>query len=863
MNEGGPVQRDGRPAVPREIIALKAPSLSGLSDSPHIVILGKTMNEKNMMNNAEEQLPRRAIVLPLLERPLFPETFTTLMIGRPSDVQIITKAINGDGYFVALMQEEGSGYKNVGTLARASRFIRLPNNCIHVFISTIERVKVEKFSTEGSLIYADFVSLPDEARQEKAVASYVRVLRDTITGLSQSTNMFSFASDVNVTNIDDPSLLSFYAASAINAPGAFLQDVLETRSPRQRIEKLLTFIATEKEIIDKENAIRQDIYQRIKDRNREQILREQIKALNGELAELTGRPRSGKGKDEDLYTKAANAKLPPAYRAVVDKELDKLSGLETMNPEYAMTKLYIETLLALPFSFEEKAPSYSIAKVKSVLEHDHYGMKEVKERILEFLASRLKAKNGKGAIICLAGPPGVGKTSVGYSIAKALGKKFYRFSVGGMRDEAEIKGHRRTYVGAMPGKIIQAMKSVGVPDPVILIDEIDKMGESFQGDPASALLEVLDPEQNTGFQDFYVDIPYDLSDVLFIVTANDTSHIPEPLYDRMEIIELSGYTPEEKLNIGKDYLVPRLLKKNGLTRKEIRFDKAALSLVATEYAREAGVRNYEKSLDKIMRKVALQILSEPETHLPVSIKGSGVEKYLGKPVFPADEIVKADKIGTAIGLAWTSMGGDVLLIEAESLPMKGELKVTGQLGSVMQESVSIAWSSLKKEAYLRGLDLSFFEDTTVHLHIPEGAVPKDGPSAGITLFTALWSMYREETIKEGLAMTGELTLTGSVMPIGGLKEKVLAARRNMIKEIIIPEKNIRDLEKLDPEVKGDVIFHPVSDISQVIEIAFPNEDSKRLERSILRTLEEERKRREEKARERSIEQPHEKAVLWQ
>ncbi len=823
------------------------------------------MNEKNMMNNAEEQLPRRAIVLPLLERPLFPETFTTLMIGRPSDVQIITKAINGDGYFVALMQEEGSGYKSVGTLARASRFIRLPNNCIHVFISTIERVKVEKFSTEGSLIYADFVSLPDETRQEKAVASYVRVLRDTITGLSQSTNMFSFASDVNVTNIDDPSLLSFYAASAINAPGAFLQDVLETRSPRQRIEKLLTFIATEKEIIDKENAIRQDIYQRIKDRNREQILREQIKALNGELAELTGRPRSGKGKDEDLYTKAANAQLPPAYRAVVDKELDKLSGLETMNPEYAMTKLYIETLLALPFSFEEKAPSYSIAKVKSVLEHDHYGMKEVKERILEFLASRLKAKNGKGAIICLAGPPGVGKTSVGYSIARALGKKFYRFSVGGMRDEAEIKGHRRTYVGAMPGKIIQAMKSVGVPDPVILIDEIDKMGESFQGDPASALLEVLDPEQNTGFQDFYVDIPYDLSDVLFIVTANDTSHIPEPLFDRMEIIELSGYTPEEKLNIGKDYLVPRLLKKNGLTRKEIRFDKTALSLVATEYAREAGVRNYEKSLDKIMRKVALQILSEPETHLPVSIKGNGVEKYLGKPVFPSDEIVKADKIGTAIGLAWTSMGGDVLLIEAESLPMKGELKVTGQLGSVMQESVSIAWSSLKKEAYLRGLDLSFFEDTTVHLHIPEGAVPKDGPSAGITLFTALWSMYREETIKEGLAMTGELTLTGSVMPIGGLKEKVLAARRNMIKEIIIPEKNIRDLEKLDPEVKGDVIFHPVSDISQVIEIAFPNEDSKRLERSILRTLEEERKRREERSRERSMEpqQPHEKAVLWQ
>ena len=824
------------------------------------------MNENVTTRNAEETLPRRAIVLPLLERPLFPETFTTLMIGRPSDVQIISKAIDSDGYFVALMQEESSGYKKVGTLAKASRFIRLPNNCLHVFISTIERVKVEKFSTDGPFVYADFSSLPDESTREKATASYVRILRDTITGLTQTTNMFSFATEVNISNIDDPSLLSFYAASAINAPGAFLQDVLETRSPKQRIEKLLSFIATEKEIIDKENAIKEDIYQRIKDRNREQILREQIKALNSELSEITGKPspRGAKGKDEDLYTKAANTKLPAEFRAVVDKELDKLSGLETMNPEYAMTKLYIETLISLPFTFEDKAPDYSITKVRNILEKDHYGMKEVKERILEFLASRLKAKNGKGAIICLAGPPGVGKTSVGYSIARALGKKFYRFSVGGMRDEAEIKGHRRTYVGAMPGKIIQAMKSVGVPDPVILIDEIDKMGESFQGDPASALLEVLDPEQNTGFQDLYVDIPYDLSRVLFIVTANDTSRIPEPLYDRMEVIELSGYTPEEKLHIGKEYLVPRLLGKNGLTRKEIRFDNNALSLIATEYAREAGVRHYEKSIDKIMRKAALQILSEKDIHLPISIKGNTVEKYLGKPIFPADEIVKADKIGTAIGLAWTSMGGDVLLIEAESLPMKGELKVTGQLGSVMQESVSIAWSSLRKEAYLRGLDLSFFDDTTVHLHIPEGAVPKDGPSAGITLFTALWSMYREELIKPSLAMTGELTLTGKVMPIGGLKEKILAARRNMIKEIIIPERNVKDLEKLDDEVKGDVIFHPVSDISEVIAIAFPDECSKRLERSILRTLEEERERRKKEERQRSESANNEnKVMIWQ
>lgn len=823
------------------------------------------MQTEENSTNEMEKLPVRAIVLPLLERPLFPETFTTLMIGRPADVTAITRVIDGDGFFVAVMQEQNGNFRTVGTLSRVTRYIKLPNNCYHLFVSTIERVKVTGFTADGQFTYADFEEYPDAPVREKAVQSYVRILRDTIMGLSQTTGMFSFASDVNVTNIDDASMLSFYAASAINAPGTFLQELLEISNPKDRIEKLLSYIAAEKEILDKENAVKQEIYDRIKNRNREQILREQIKALKDELAQISGRGKGGNVSD-DLYQRAENTKLPEVFRKQVDKELDKLSGLETMNPEYAMTKLYIETILSLPFSFEDKAPDYSISKVKNVLEHDHYGMKDVKERILEFLASRLKAKNGKGAILCLSGPPGVGKTSVGYSIARALGKKFYRFSVGGMRDEAEIKGHRRTYVGAMPGKIIQAMKTTGVPDPVILIDEIDKMGESFQGDPASALLEVLDPEQNTSFQDFYVDLPYDLSHVLFIVTANDPSRIPEPLLDRMEMIELSGYTPEEKLHIGHDYLVPRLLKKNGLTSKEIRFDSKALGLIAEEYAREAGVRNYEKLIDKVMRKVALKILQEKDLKLPVYIRGNGVENYLGKPVFPSDDIIKADKPGTAIGLAWTSMGGDVLLIEAEAIPMKGELKVTGQLGSVMQESVSIAWSSLKKEAYLRGLNLEFFDDETVHLHIPEGAVPKDGPSAGITLFTALWSMFRSEPVKEGLAMTGELTLTGRVMPIGGLKEKILAARRNRITEIIIPERNKADLDKLDKEVKGDVVFHLVSDISEVISIAFPEESTKRLDKSILDAMMMEKRRKEEEERAKSQQRQseiYEKVMRWQ
>lgn len=813
------------------------------------------MDNQKEKNETSEKLP----VLPLTGRPLFPETFTTLMIGRPDDIRVMNKIIEDDGYFVALLQKQGdnSAFSNVGTLSKVSKFIRLPNSCLHVFISTLKRVKINSIEKIDSLNYAKIEEFPDDLSAEKALKPYIRVLKDTVQELAKNPQIFTFATDVNIANIEDPSLISFYTASALNnATPEFLEDILETRSPRGRIEKLLSYITAEKEVLERENEIRNGIFDQIKNKNKEAILREQIRVLNGELSKLTGGGDSSglqdpkMGRAPDIYEKAREKRLPQEFRDALDRELEKLSGLEPMNPEYMLTKVYIDNLVALPFSFEDKAPNYSIIKVKDQLEKDHYGMKEVKERILEFLASRLKAQTSKGAIICLAGPPGVGKTSVGRSIATALGREFYRFSVGGMRDESEIKGHRRTYIGAMPGKIIQGMKKTGVPDPVFLIDEIDKMGESHQGDPAAALLEVLDPEQNNSFQDFYIDIPYDLSKVLFIVTANDVSRIPEPLLDRMEIIELGGYTPNEKIHIGSQYLVPKLLKKNGLSKQEVRFDSKSLTKIAEEYAREAGVRNFEKSIDKVMRKVALSILENKDQSLPVSIKSKDVEKYLGKPLFPSDERVKADKAGTAVGLAWTSMGGDVLLIEAESLPFKGDLKITGKLGDVMKESVSIAWSTLEKEAFIRGLDIKFFKENSVHIHIPEGAVPKDGPSAGITLFTALWSMYRDTPILKDLAMTGELTLTGKVMPIGGLKEKILAARRNGIKEIIIPERNQKDLDKLSDEVKGDVIFHPVSDISEVIKIAFPKETSARLSKEELQFVQSERKRLEEEEKNR-------------
>ena len=628
-------------------------------------------------------------------------------------------------------------------------------------------------------------------------------------------------------------------------------------------------MAGEKEILDKEEQIKADFINRVKVRNKEAIIREQIRMLNQELNDITG-VSQGRGIQQqgDVFQRAQAKVLPPEYRDVVDRELQKLANLDPMNAEYMLTKVYVETILDLPFSFEDKVPDYSMKSVREQLEKDHYGMKEVKARIVEFLASRLKAKSSKGAIICLAGPPGVGKTSVASSIAKALGRKFYRFSVGGMRDEAEIKGHRRTYIGAMPGKLIQAVRSVKEVDPVILIDEIDKMGESINGDPASALLEVLDPEQNSNFRDLYLDLPYDLSKVLFIVTANDLSRIPRPLYDRMEVIEMEGYTPLEKIHIGKEYLVPDLMKKNGLLKKEFRIDDKTLGRVAEEYAREAGVRQFKNQLDKIMRKVTLKILesSEEELSLPVKVGVKDLKDYLGLPIFPSDDIVVADSVGMAMGLAWTASGGDVIPVEAVALPQKGEMKITGQLGDVMKESVAIAFSRVKEEAYLRGLDISFFSEHSVHLHCPEGAVPKDGPSAGITLFTALWSMYRGVSVKEKLAMTGELTLTGKVEAIGGLKEKILGARRNGIKEIIIPKANIRDLEKLDDEVKGNVVFHPVKDILEVISIAFPNEDSSRKSKEELEIIEKERKEKEKKEREEETFLQAEafgKAVKWQ
>jgi len=510
--------------------------------------------------------------------------------------------------------------------------------------------------------------------------------------------------------------------------------------------------------------------------------------------------------------------LDSEVREQVEQELEKFKLMDPNASEFIVTRNYLDTIVSLPWG-EPAREEFDLQEAQKILDADHYGLEDVKDRILEFLAVRQLKRDTKGSIICLVGPPGVGKTSVGKSIARALGKKFFRFSVGGMRDEAEIKGHRRTYVGAMPGKIIQGLKIVKTKDPVFMIDEIDKLGASFQGDPSSALLEVLDPEQNVAFRDHYLDLPFDISNILFIATANTLDTIPRPLVDRMEVIQLSGYIAEEKLAIARKYLIPKSLERAGLKKNQVKYGKSILLTIANGYAREAGMRNFEKALDKIHRKIARKIILE-RLEGSTEITPDALIEYLGQPVFRHEKLKAPQKPGMAVGLAWTNFGGDVLVIEAVNNPGQEGFKLTGQMGEVMQESANIAYSYVRHIAPNYQVPAEFFEKNSIHLHIPAGATPKDGPSAGITMASALLSLATGKKLKNNVAMTGELSLAGSVLPIGGLKEKTIAARRNGIRTIIIPLQNERDLDEIPEHVKKGITFITAETMEQVIEVLF-------------------------------------------
>ena len=847
---------------------------------------------------ADQILSNKLVLIPLASRPIFPGIFTPLMINSSDDLKAVEQSCASDNLLGIVMLKNDTEHPGVydvhqvGTVARVVKKINLPDGGLNIFISTIKRFKIKRVVNEKDPMMAIVEYIDDTEDDTFEVKALTRALISEMKEISENNPLFSEEMRLNMVNIDHPGKIADFIASILNVDKDDQQRVLEMENVRQRMETVLVFIKKEQELLRIQKKIQTEINDRVEKNQREYFLKEELKSIKEELGMTTDAKSSDYQKFKE---KIDSFHFTGEIKEAVDSELEKFSLMEPNSSEYIVSRNYLETIANLPW--EEPAPeNFDIDTAKKILEEDHYGLDDVKKRIIEYLAVRLLKKDNKGSIILLVGPPGVGKTSVGRSIARAMNKPFFRFSVGGMRDEAEIKGHRRTYVGAMPGKIIQGLKIVKTKAPVFMIDEIDKMGQSYQGDPASALLEVLDPEQNVSFRDHYLDLPFDVSDILFILTANTLDSIPEPLLDRAEIITLSGYIDQEKMEIGKKYLLPKSLDKNGLKKGQVKYTKDAFHLIAESYAREAGVRNFEKNLDKIHRKYAAELISSPEVKeataalekeieqdmkvreafvkigqfveagvlvdntedkgaekslkkylakentkegaevkaaraalkkalsKPLSITAADVEKYLGKHVFDEEVILKADKPGTAIGLAWTSMGGDTLLIEAVDMPSgagKDGLQLTGQLGDVMKESAAIAMSWVRMYALKHKLcNKEWFNTNFIHLHVPEGATPKDGPSAGITMATALMSLVRGKKIKPNLAMTGELSLTGKVLPIGGLKEKTVAAKRNKIKTIIIPKQNVRDLDDIPDIVKKDLKFCPVSTMEEVLSLVF-------------------------------------------
>jgi ATP-dependent Lon protease len=773
----------------------------------------------------EQLLPNKLFMIPLMGRPIFPGIFTPVMINNPDDVKVVDEVYSGDGFIGISMlnaeteQQTVSDLCQVGTVARIIKKINLPDGGVNVFISTLKRFRVRKIVSERAPMVAIVDYLEDEEDDTFEVKALTRALIGEMKEISENNPLFSEEMRLNMINIDHPGKIADFIASILNIEKQDQQRILEIQNVRQRMEQVLVFIKKEQELLKVQKKIQTEINSRIEKNQRDYFLREELKAIKEELGMTT----DAKSSDYQKFKEKLDAfKFEGEIKEAVESELEKFALMDSNSGEYIVTRNYLETIVNLPWGTPQ-LESWELAEARAVLDGDHYGLEDVKKRIIEYLAVRKLKKDTKGSIILLVGPPGVGKTSVGRSIARAMGKPFFRFSVGGMRDEAEIKGHRRTYIGAMPGKIIQGLKIVKSKSPVFMIDEVDKMGQSYQGDPSSALLEVLDPEQNVAFRDHYLDLPFDLSNILFILTANTLDSIPAPLMDRAEVIQLSGYIDTEKLEIAKKYLIPRSLDKNGLGKKQVKYSNDALLFIANGYAREAGVRNFEKNLDKIHRKFATEIVfGEKKADAKFVPDSALIEKMLGKPLFREDDNKKADRPGTAVGLAWTSMGGDTLIIEAITNPGKEGFSLTGQMGDVMKESASIAWSWVKH--YVTGKNIAtpeWYEKQLVHLHIPEGATPKDGPSAGITMATALLSLVENRAIRPFFAMTGELSLTGQVLPIGGLKEKTIAARRNGMKDIIIPKANVRDLDDIPEHVRKGITFHPVSRMEEVIDLVFP------------------------------------------
>jgi ATP-dependent Lon protease len=772
--------------------------------------------------SVDKVLPPKLSIIPMKTRPIFPGIFMPLIIGGDKYIKTIERVMDIDGYIGLVMikdtdveEDIESNFYRIGTIAKIMKKINLPDGKINVFINTLKRFKVKKFLSMEPYVVGGVEYIDERTRMDNELQALTRTLYAEIKEVSEDNPFFTEEIKLNMANLNGAEKVADFVSSILNINREKQQEILETLDVKKRVENVLTLLHREKELMKLQKKIQEGINEKVTQQQREFFLKEQLKAIKKEL----GMDVDAKSTDYQKFKEQLDSfELVDEVKDKAYEELEKLGLLDTHSPEYAVTRNYLESICSLPWNALSET-KIDIPKARRILNQDHYDLDEVKERILEFLSVKHLKPESKGTIICLVGPPGVGKTSVGKSIARATGRKFFRFSLGGMRDEAEIKGHRRTYIGAMPGKIIQALKIVQTRNPVIMLDEVDKLGVSFQGDPSSALLEVLDPEQNFEFRDHYLDLPFDLSQVMFITTANTLDTIPPPLLDRMEVIRLSGYIEEEKIEIGRRYIIPRSAERNGLARGEVKFEKSALREILQGYVREAGLRNFEKAVDKILRKVVRKAL-EKDISLPLTIKKDTVRDYLGERSFVEELYQRITRPGITIGLAWTPLGGATLTVESSLVPGKGDLKLTGSLGEVMQESAVIALSWVRSTGKKYEVDESIYENNFIHLHVPAGATPKDGPSAGITMASAMLSLVTGKKIKSRLAMTGEISLIGNVLPVGGIKEKVIAAKRARMREIVLPKENQKDLNEIPDHIKKGITFHLVERMDDVLQHIF-------------------------------------------
>ncbi len=755
-------------------------------------------------------------LMPLRGIIIFPTMVVHLDVGREKSIHALEQAMMEDALIFLTTQKEitiddpvEDDIYEMGTLSKVKQMLKLPNGTFRVLVEGIVRGKIEKYLTTDEFFSVEINTFKDSEEKDLEDEALMRTALDLFEQYLKMSKKISAEAFATVQDIDEPGRLADIITSYLPLKLKEKQEILETIDIKKRLSRVVEILNNEKEVLLLERKIGQRVRRSIERTQKEYYLREQMKAIQKELGEKDGKD----GEIEELREKIKAAKMPEHVEKTALKELDRYEKVPAASAESSVIRTYLDWLIALPWTKETK-DDLDINKAKRILDEDHYGLEKVKERVLEYLAVQKLTNSLKGPILCLVGPPGVGKTSLAKSIARSLNRKFIRVSLGGVRDESEIRGHRRTYVGAMPGRIIQGMRRAGTINPVFLLDEIDKLSGDFRGDPASALLEVLDPEQNKNFSDHYIEEPYDLSKVMFIATANNLAAIPEPLRDRMEIITISGYTEYEKLHIARDYLIEKQIKQHGLTKQQLQIRDQALIDIIRYYTREAGVRSLERQIAAICRKTARIITSGEKKRVIVTEKN--LEEFLGKWKFRYGMMEQEDQVGVATGLAYTPYGGDTLQIEVALAPGKGKLVLTGKLGDVMKESAQAALSYVRSSAEKLGIDSDFYEKYDIHIHVPEGAVPKDGPSAGITITTALVSALTGKPVRKEIGMTGEVTLRGRVLAIGGLKEKTLSAHRAGLTKIIFPKDNEKDLDDIPESVRDQLTFIPVSHVDEVL-----------------------------------------------